>query len=216
MNYENILFDLDGTLTDPCTGIVNGIKYSLGKFNISESDEAKLKMFIGPPLNQSFMEYYNFNNDMAKDAVKYYREYYSEKGIYENILYDDIDILLNTITQNGKNCMIATSKPVDFAVKIAQYFKIDKYFTDIAGSNMDGTLSEKDEIIKTVIDKNSLDKTATIMIGDRKHDILGAHKNNIDSAAVMYGYGSKEELEEAEPAYFCDNVLDILRIFNEE
>jgi phosphoglycolate phosphatase len=112
--------------------------------------------------------------------------------------------------------MIATSKPVDFAVKIAQYFKIDKYFTDIVGSNMDGTLSEKDEIIKTVIDKNSLDKIATIMIGDRKHDILGAHKNNIDSAAVMYGYGSKEELEEAEPAYFCDNVLDILNIVEAE
>jgi len=214
MIYKNILFDLDGTLTDPCVGIVNSLKYSLEKFDISEYDDSKLKLFIGPPLIESFMKYYQFDNNMAKKAVDYYRERYSEKGIYENVLYNDIDTLLGTITKNNINCFVATSKPQEFAIRILQYFKIDAYFRDIAGSNLDGTLSEKEEVIKLIIERNNLFKPETIMIGDRKHDIIGAYKNNIDSIAVMYGYGSRDELTEANPTYLCENIMDILEIIN--
>jgi len=209
VDYVNILFDLDGTLTDPYIGITNGVKIALEKFNISETDDAKLRLFIGPPLNWSFMEYYDFDSEKAKEAVRYYREYYSEKGIFENNLYNDIDTLLAKLAQNKKNCMVATSKPTEFAVRILEYFKIEKYFSYVQGSRLDGAFSEKDEIIKTVIEKNNLDKSKTIMIGDRKHDIAGANNNGIDSIAVLYGYGSKEELEESKPTYICDNVMDI-------
>lgn len=212
MGYENILFDLDGTLTDPYTGIINGVKYALNKFGIIEDDDDKLKLFIGPPLIWSFKEYYNFDSDKAKDAVNYYREYYSQKGIFENILYENIDILLKTLMQNMKKCMVATSKPTDFAERILKYFNIDNYFCYVLGSNLNGTFSDKDEIINKVIIDNNLDKSKTIMIGDRKHDIIGAKKNNIDSIAVLYGYGNREELEAVEPVFICNNVLDILDI----
>jgi len=212
MRYKNILFDLDGTLTDPYLGITNSIKYSLKKFNISENDENILKSFIGPPLEKSFMKFYQFDSNKSKLAVEYYREYYSEKGIYENKLYPDIDILLDKISKNNKNVILATSKPTIFATEVLKHFDIEKYFNDIVGSNLDGTLVEKDEIIKYIIEKNNLNEKETIMLGDRKYDIIGAHKNNIHSIAVMYGYGSKDELEEIKPTYFCKNVMDILEI----
>jgi phosphoglycolate phosphatase len=210
MAYKNILFDLDGTLTDPYLGITNSIKYALGKFNIMENDESKLNLCIGPPLATSFIEFYHLDKTQSKNAVEYYREYFSEKGIYENKLYDNIENLLEAL--KNRNCILATSKPKKFALEIVKYFKIENFFHEIVGSNLDGTLSEKDEIIKYIIEKNNLDKTETIMVGDRKHDIIGAHKNDIHSIAVLYGYGSKEELEAANPTYFCKNVMDILKI----
>jgi len=158
------------------------------------------------------MKFYQFDNDKVKIAIKYYREYYSEKGIYENKLYPNIDILLDKIRENNKNVILATSKPTVFATEILKHFNIEKYFNDIIGSNLDGTLVDKDEIIKYIIEKNNLNTKETIMIGDRKYDIIGAHKNNIHSIAVMYGYGSQEELEEIKPTYFCENVMDILEI----
>ena len=212
MSYKNILFDLDGTLTDPYLGITNSVKYALKKFNIAEDDESILKLFIGPPLEKSFMEFYQFDRSKAKIAVEYYREYFSEKGIYENTLYSNIDSVLKTISEKNKNILLATSKPTMFASTILKYFGIEKYFYDVVGSNLDGTMVEKDEIVKHVIEKNGLDKKETVMIGDRKYDIIGANKNGIHSVAVMYGYGSKEELEEAKPTYFCGSVMDILGI----
>ena len=212
MNYINILFDLDGTLTDPYLGISNAVKYSLKKFNIIDNDEKKLKLFIGPPLQKSFMEYYGFDKNKSKIAVEYYREYYFEYGLYENKIYDNIENILKIINGKNKNCILATSKVIDIADKILKYFKINNYFYDIVGSNLDGTLVEKEDIIKYIIEKNNLNKNETIMIGDRKYDIIGANRNNIHSIGVMYGYGSKEELEEVKPTYFCENVMDIIKI----
>jgi phosphoglycolate phosphatase len=212
MTYKNILFDLDGTLTDPYLGITNSVKYALKKFSITENDEEKLKLFIGPPLEKSFMEFYLFDYAKAKLAVEYYREYYSDKGIYENKLYENIPYLLKALNDNHKKCFLATSKPMKFALKILSYFSIDPYFYDVVGSNLDGTLAEKDEIIKHVLEKNHLDKDESVMVGDRKFDIIGAEKNKIDAIAVLYGYGSKAELEAAKPTYFCENVRDILEI----
>jgi phosphoglycolate phosphatase len=212
MKYKNILFDLDGTLTDPYFGITNSVKYALKKFDIVENNENILKLFIGPPLEKSFIEFYQFNNNKAKLAVEYYREYFSEKGIYENKLYDKIDILLEKISESNRYNILATSKPKKFAMEILKYFEINNFFYDIVGSNIDGTLSEKDEIIKYIIEKHNLNKEETIMVGDRKYDIIGANKNNIHSVAVMYGYGSKEELEKVMPTYYCKNTIDILEL----
>ena len=212
MGYETILFDLDGTLTDPYLGISSAVKYALQKFNITENNENTLRSLIGPPLETSFMEFYHFNIDKTKTAIGYYREYYFEKGIYENKLYPGIDYLLAKIRDDNKVSILATSKPTTSALKILKYFHIDNYFYDIKGSNLDGTMVEKEEIIKFIIEKHNLKKETTIMIGDRKYDIAGAHKNGIDSIAVLYGYGSKEELDECEPTYMCKTTADILGI----
>jgi phosphoglycolate phosphatase len=212
MKYSNALFDLDGTLTDSYLGITNSVKYSLGKFDIVEEDDAKLRLFIGPPLEYSFVEYYNFSKDDSKMAVAYYREYFSEKGVYENELYDGIDILLQELNSRNKKCIIATSKPEPFAKEIARYFNIQNYFQCIVGSNLDGTLSEKADIIKYIIEKYELNKNETVMAGDRKYDIIGAKSNGIDSIGVLYGYGSRAELEKENPEYLCENVMDLLNI----
>ena len=211
MGYNNVLLDLDGTLTDPYLGIANSVIYALHKFNIIENDVNTLKFFIGPPLEKSFMEFYGFDHKKARMAIEYYREYYSAKGIFENKLYVNIECVLKEIRKYGKKIILATSKPEAFALEVLVHFDIKKYFDDAVGSNMDGTLAEKYEIIKYIIEKNNLKKEETIMVGDRKYDIIGAHENGIHSIAVMYGYGSKEELEEAKPTYFCSNVTDILK-----
>jgi len=216
MAYRNILFDLDGTLTDPYLGITNSVKYALKKFNIFEEDENKLKQFIGPPLNQSFIEFYQFDKNKAQIAVDYYREYYSEKGLRENELYEDVENLLQSIKSKNKICILATSKSKKFALEVLKYFEIENYFDEVVGSNLDGTLSGKEEIIKYIIENNKLDKAETIMAGDRKYDIIGANKNGIDSIAVLYGYGTKEELEESKPTYLCKSVMDILEIIEKK
>jgi phosphoglycolate phosphatase len=211
MGYKNILFDLDGTLTDPFLGITNSWKYALKKLNIEE-DENILKTFIGPPLERTFSEYFGFNKENIEIGKKYYREYFSEKGLYENIMYDGIANMLEELNTRNKFCILATSKPIVFAEKIIEYFNINKYFKYVVGGNLEGTFVEKEDIIKHIIEKYSLNKLETIMVGDRKYDIIGAHKNEINSIAVMYGYGSEEELNKAKPTYLIKNVMDILQI----
>jgi phosphoglycolate phosphatase len=212
MKYSGILFDLDGTLTDPYPGIRNSIKYSLRKLDIFEENDNKLKLFVGPPLEKSFIKYYCFDKDTAQKAVEYYREYFSEKGMYENMLYDGIENVLRELNSKNAECMVATSKPCVFAEKILEYFHINIYFKHIVGSSLDGTFIEKEDIIKHIIEKYKLDKQKTIMIGDRKYDIIGANKNGIDSIAVLYGYGSREELENESPKYLCGSVVGLLNI----
>jgi phosphoglycolate phosphatase len=212
MKYRNILFDLDGTLSDPYVGITNSIKYSLARFGIFEEDGDKLKLFIGPPLEESFAGQYRFDKANARKAVEYYREYFSEKGIYENTLYPGVENVLRELNASSRTCILATSKPGVFAKRILEYFHLHGYFKYIAGSNLDGTLVEKEDIIKHAIEKNEIPKRETIMAGDRKHDIIGAHRNGIHSIGVLYGYGSREELEKAKPTYLCAGVADILGI----
>jgi phosphoglycolate phosphatase len=212
MAYKNILFDLDGTLTESHYGIVNSVKYALRKFGIEEHDYEKLKQFVGPPLRVSFAEFYGFSEEQTKLAAEYYHENFTVKGIFENKLYDGIDELLKNLKAIGKNIILATSKPTPLAERILAHFHLDQYFTYVVGSNLDGTMLEKDEVIKFALEKNHLKPAESIMVGDRKFDILGAHQNHIDSIAVTYGYGSLEELEIAAPTYFCEAVADILEI----
>jgi phosphoglycolate phosphatase len=211
MNYKNVLFDLDGTLTDPFLGITNSWKYTLKKMNI-EIDPSILKKFIGPPLEKTFSEYFKFDKENTEIGKKYYREYFSEKGLYENTLYDGIEELLKELNTRNKICILATSKPIVFAEKIIKYFKMGNYFRHAVGGNLEGTFVEKEDIIKYIMEEYNLRKEETIMVGDRKYDIIGAKKNGIKSIGVLYGYGSREEMEKEEPEYLINNVKEILEI----
>ncbi|MDR0663490.1 MAG: HAD hydrolase-like protein [Spirochaetaceae bacterium] len=216
MKYRSILFDLDGTLTDPYPGIKNSIKYSLEKFRIFEEDDSRLKLFVGPPLEKSFMEFYSFDKKTAQKAIEYYREYFSEKGIYENTLYDGIENLLRELNGRNAECVLATSKPLVFARKILAYFHLNTYFKDVMGSGLDGSFTEKEDIISHIVKKHGINKQDAVMIGDRIYDVAGANKAGIDSIAVLYGYGSKEELEIESPKYLCASVADLLKLLTGE
>ncbi|MCL6457863.1 MAG: HAD family hydrolase [Gorillibacterium sp.] len=212
--YATILFDLDGTLTDPKQGITKSVQYALKKLNIIEEDLDKLEAFIGPPLMDSFMEEYALTEVEAKQAVAYYREYFKEKGIYENELYAGIPQLLESLCNQGRQLIVATSKPTVFAEIILKYFQIDKYFTWVCGSNLDGTLVDKTEIIQYILEQKNCQKEATIMIGDRKFDLIGAHNNRIASIAVGYGYGSEEELLNSNPTHYIKTIQELENILS--
>ncbi|MGM0652398.1 MAG: HAD family hydrolase [Bacillota bacterium] len=208
-NYNHILFDLDGTLTDSAEGVTRSVQYALRQYNIDAALE-ELRSFIGPPLHQSFIEVYGFSKQEAYRAVEYYRDYYRDMGIFENEVYPGIPELLDNLYQSRKKIYLATSKPVFFAEKILSYFKLDHYFTTIAGSNLDGSRVEKQEVIAHVLENNKmLNIDETVMVGDRKHDIIGARTWNLNSIGVTYGYGSLEELQEAAPTLQATSVPEL-------
>ena len=210
-NYETVLFDLDGTLTNPGEGITNSVAYSLAKYGITVEDKTELYKFIGPPLHESFEKFYGFSRDEAMQAVEYYREYYRDKGIYENVVYDGVEDLLKTLFENGKKIILATSKPEVFAREILRYFNLEKYFYYSAGANLDGSRTDKAEVIEYALREGGVtDKSSAVMVGDREHDIIGANKNGLDSIGVLFGFGSREELESAGATYIAETVKDIL------
>lgn len=211
--YTTILFDLDGTLTDSGAGIMNAVSYALEKYHIRMEGEAELNKFVGPPLQESFTRFCGFSPEETEKAIAYYREYYREKGIYENKLYEGIPALLKELSDMGKNILLATSKPELFAVQILEYFGIDKYFTFIGGATMDSTRSRKADVISYTLKQcNITDYSLAVMVGDREQDILGAKEIGIDSIGVLYGYGSREELQGAGATCIADNVQDIIRL----
>ena len=160
--YKNILFDLDGTLTDPGVGITNSVAHALRKYGITVDDNRELFKFIGPPLHESFEAYYGFSKDEAFTAVEYYREYYRDRGIFENLLYDGIPDLLKFLHSRGHILAVATSKPEIFAKQILDHFTLGKYFTCITGSNLDGTRTKKAEVIDYALSSCGIhDKAST-------------------------------------------------------
>ncbi len=207
---QYILFDLDGTLTDSKLGITNSAAYALEKFHIKVENLDDLTKFIGPPLMDSFMEYYNMSEEDALTAVTYYREYFAVKGVYENSLYDGIKDLLIELKQRNMTLIVATSKPTFYATKILEHFGIMEYFTFVAGSELDGTRARKAEVISYVLEENSIeDLSKAIMIGDRKHDVIGAKEMGVESIGVLYGFGDKEELEQAGADHIVATVTEL-------
>ncbi len=205
------LFDLDGTLTDPKIGITKSVAYALNSFDIPITNLDQLVKFIGPPLKDSFCKYYNFSEEKAKEAVSKYREYFSEFGIFENHLYDGIVNLLTKLKDTDMMMVIATSKPTVYAEKIAAHFDFKKYFDLIVGSEFDGRRSRKNEIINYALNKFGYDKkNSVIMIGDRKHDIIGGRETGIRTIGVTWGYGSPLELEAAEATWIVDSPDELL------
>lgn len=208
--FDIILFDLDGTITDPGIGITNSVKYALKHFGIEVKDRSELFSFIGPPLIGSFERFYGFSKGQAIEAVKYYREYYSEYGIFENELYDGILSLFERLKNDNKVISIATSKPEFFAKQIADHYGFSKYFDLIAGASMDETRTEKSEVISYALDLLGIkDTSRVLMIGDRYYDVIGASEFDIPTVGVLYGYGSKEELEKAGAYILAETPLDI-------
>lgn len=200
-----ILFDLDGTLTDPKIGICTCAQYALESFGIHEPDLDKLEPFIGPPLLDSFKEFYGFSDEDAAKAVAKYRERFSTVGLFENKVYPGIKHMLKTLKKNGFKLSVASSKPTVFVEKIMQHFGLAKYFDAMVGSNLDGTGTDKAEIIDKALallfgDKK-VDLEQVYMVGDRKFDCIGAQKKGVECVAVAYGYGDFEELMEAHADY---------------
>ena len=209
--YDIVLFDLDGTLTDPGEGITNSVAYALDKFGIIVEDKTQLYCFIGPPLIVSFMKYYGLSRDDALLAVGYYREYFGIKGIFENRLFDGIPQLLSNIKKSGRKIALATSKPEQYATRILEHFNLLQYFDFVGGATMDESRSKKSDVIKyTLNNMGVVNKSTVIMIGDRHHDIDGAKQNGIDSIGVLFGYGDRAELEKAGANYIAESIEQIL------
>lgn len=211
-----ILFDLDGTITDPKEGITKSVAYALSKFGIKVDSLNELCKFIGPPLKDSFIEYYNFNDDESEKAIKYYREYFSDRGIYENQVYKGFEDILISLKENNKVLIVATSKPTIFAQKILEHFNLRKYFSFVSGSNLEGTRVKKSEVIQYALERNNIkDLSEVIMIGDRKHDVYGAKEIGIESIGVLYGYGDYEELYDNGANYIVNNVEELRKLIME-
>ncbi|HEX2953378.1 MAG TPA: HAD family hydrolase [Bacillota bacterium] len=210
-NYQYILFDLDGTLTDPKEGITKSVQFALAKLGIDEPDCDNLVKFIGPPLAHSFIEYYGFDEAKAKLAVEKYREYFAVTGIFENEVYPGIKTMLESLQKAGKSICLATSKPTVFAEKILEHFGLAEYFNAVAGSNLDGSRVRKSEVIQFVLESMKVgDRSKAVMIGDREHDIIGAREAGIDSIGVTFGYGRREELVGAKATAIADNPKELL------
>lgn len=209
--YDIFFFDLDGTITDSSLGITNSVIYALKKYGIEEKDYGKLCRFIGPPLTESFQKFYGFSKEQSIEAVKFYREYYTVKGIYENRVYDGFEDVLKNLRKAGKKLVVATSKPEPFAKTIIEYFHLDSYFDYIAGMELDGGRGMKADVIQYALEACQIaDMSRVLMVGDREHDVLGAHKIGIDCLGVLYGFGTREELEEAGADHIAETVEGIL------
>lgn len=208
-----ILMDLDGTLTNPMLGITNSVRYALKEFGIDEKDLNVLCKYIGPPLRDSFQEFHGLSREEAETAVEKYREYFPVKGIFENEVYEGMQSQLAKLTKAGKTLIVATSKPEEYAVRIMEHFGLDLYFTDICGASFDCTRNTKEEVIRYALDKNGItDYTQAVMVGDRKHDIEGAKGAGIASIGVLYGFGSREELEMAGAGRIAERVEDLYEV----
>ena len=206
------LFDLDGTLTDSKTGIINALQYALGSFGIKTEPEA-LHKFIGPPLRESFAKHYSFNQEEVDQALRVYREYYGKQGIFENALYPGIDHLLHSLCQRDKILAVATSKPEFYARKILEHFKIDQYFTFVSGAELDERRGSKTQVIQYVFENIKIPSlNQAVMIGDKEHDVIGARAVGIESIGVLYGYGSREELVAAGASYIVQDIQELLAL----
>ena len=209
LNKKNtILFDLDGTLTDPMVGITKSVQYALKKYGIIEEDLWNLTKFIGPPLSQSFRNFYGFSEEESHRAVEYYREYFAPTGKFENVVYDGIPEMLAALKEAGFVLAVATSKPEVFAKEILEHFNLNRYFDFIGGALLHGR-TDKAEVVSYVLENLKADKETTVMIGDREHDILGAAKNGLNSIGVLYGYGDKPEHEAAGADYIVETVAEL-------
>ncbi len=212
MSYQYILFDLDGTLTNPAEGIFKSINYALGKIGEPPISKEQLSVFIGPPLKEGYKQNLGFDDEKAAQAVAFYRERYRDIGLYENELLDGAGELLQRLYEKGKTIAMATSKPEDLAISLMEHFDLKKYFTFIGGAEWDTNgRNSKTDIIKYTLDNIGVTTESelkkAVIIGDRHHDIEGAINTGISSIGVMVGFGSREEFEKAN--HIAETLLDV-------
>ena len=210
MNFDTILFDLDGTLTDPAEGITNSVIYALKKMGIAPPERKELLKFIGPPLAQSFEKYFNLSYEQSLKAVDIYREYFAPKGLFENTLFDGVPEMLSELKKGGKKIVLATSKPTVFANKILKHFNLYDFFDLTVGSNLDGSLTNKAEVITVALERlGNIKKDRAVMVGDRSHDVIGGIKNGLFTVGVTIGYGSETELKAAGASHIVNSVKEL-------
>lgn len=215
--YQIVFFDLDGTLTDSGLGITNSVAYALSKWNIHVEDRTSLNKFVGPPLEAAFSEHYGFTREESHRALLYYREYFCEKGMFENRVYEGITELLAHLKATGRTVILATSKPEEYAVQILEHFGLLPYFDLVAGASMDEVRVKKSDVIAYALERGGItDLSRAVMVGDRENDMRGAADNGLYSIGVLYGYGSREELTEAGAEKLAETVEDLKRCLDGE
>jgi phosphoglycolate phosphatase len=211
----NLLFDLDGTLTDPLPGITGCILYALEKLGVQLPSIENLRWCIGPPLKNSFLKLLSSEDEtLAEKALSFYRERYSSVGLYENEVYSGIPETLKVLRKSGHTLYVATSKPTVFAERIVDYFDLKNHFKCVYGSELDGTRCDKTSLISHILKRESVPKSETTMIGDRKHDIVGAINNGLQGIGVLWGYGTKEELKASGAHSFIGCPQELLTAFH--
>ncbi len=209
---RNILFDLDGTLTDPKEGITKSVCYALERFGIQVENPDSLVPFIGPPLKKSFEEFYGFSSDEADRAISFYREYFAEYGLFENAVYEGIPALLSALKNQGKRIFLATSKPTIYAGQILEHFELSSFFDGVCGSELSGERVEKTEVIAHTLKTFEIAPETAVMIGDRRFDIESGNALGLSTIGVLYGHGSQKEIETAKPDVIAETVKDVEKI----
>jgi len=210
---EYIFLDLDGTLTDPSVGIINATIQALEYFGIHENDRVKLRDFIGPPLYVSFAKHYGFSREQSQKAIEVFQDYYAPKGLYENTPYPGIRELLAEWKTEGRKLVLATSKPEIFAMQILERFGMASSFTFIAGGDPCETRVHKNEVIEYALKKLGVSKDIpAVMVGDTMYDVLGSKEFGFPCVAVTYGFGKREDIEEAGAAWIVDSVDELGRL----
>ena len=209
MRYKNVLFDLDGTLTDPAEGITNALMHAQRRLGMEVSPREKLFVFIGPPLIETFMSEWGLTRAEADRALVYYREHFGVKGLFENVPYEGIGDCLADLKAAGLRLFVATSKPEPLSLRILEHFDLLPYFEAVAGSTMDEQRTKKGEVIAYALKTYGLDPAETIMVGDREHDVIGARENGLSCIGVLYGYGSRDELNDAGAAALAEDLNEL-------
>ncbi len=212
MKYTHLLFDLDGTLTDPREGITKSVQYALSKAGIVEKDLDKLTVFIGPPLIDSFMTFYGLTEEKAREALVWYRERFRPVGIFENKVLEGIPEMLSDLKACGYYLAVASSKPEPFVLQILEKFGLLRWFDDVTGATLDEKRSEKKDVIEEALRRAGIGtegRKKVLMIGDRKHDVEGAASCGVDSLGLYAGFAEPGELEAAGADYICQTVKDM-------
>lgn len=211
MAFDTILLDLDGTITDPYIGITNGVMYAYEKLGLEVPERESLRSFIGPPLMVEFTRR-GFPEEQAREAVRLYREYYGVTGLFENRLIPGTVEFLRELRKMGKRVCLATSKPEQFSVRILEKFGLTEYFDFIGAATMDGSRGTKLEVIQYVLSSTGAKPEECLMVGDRMHDIVGAHEAGMKCAAVLVGFGSREEFAEYKADFVCETLADVAEV----
>lgn len=213
MSSSAVLFDLDGTLTDPKPGITGCIQYALSELGYKPPNADELHWCIGPPLKDSFSQLLNtLDGTLIEQAILLYRHRFATIGLFENSLYPQIPEILKAIRFAGYKTFVATSKPYIYATQIIEYFDLSLLFDGVYGSELDGTRSIKGDLIHHILVTENLSSSSVVMVGDRSHDIIGAKRHHIASIGVTYGYGTEEELKAHGADFIAHSPSDIVRL----
>ena len=214
MKYKAIFFDLDGTLTNPEEGIVNSIRFAAEFYGLKNVEELKpgFRKYIGPPLLDTFIELLGSDVENAEEAVAKYRERFAPIGLYENEIYPGVKETLEKLKSMGYILCTASSKPQKFVDTILEHFEIKKYFDFVGGATMDGRISKKEDVIDYVLKETGFAPAQVLMVGDRMFDLEGAAEFGMDAVGVLYGFGSREELEKCKNIAIIENISELINI----